>query len=1220
MKKPVLLIAYLFCFSVLNAQTVASAYPSLLWEITGNGLARPSYLFGTMHVSNKMVFHLSDSFYHAIAACDMVSLEVDPKEWQPDMFGMQKAQLALSNYISNTANEYINEKSFRLTGYEDKLKTALSEEPMAVNGLLYRNFSGQADFQENTYLDLYIYQTARKLGKSATGVENYITSEEIQLEANLEAMKETRKPRYYTQEDNPFQLQQIMQEAYRKGDLSLLDSLNKKTTVSEAYNEKFLYGRNNIQANSIDSILKHHSLFVAVGAAHLPGERGVIEILRRKGYILRPVQMSDQDAVQKEKIDKLKVPVVMNQQSTPDGFVSVKLPGELFRRPESSDNESYQYADMENGSYYMLTRVKTHAPMLGETTAAVMKKIESLLYEYIPGKIIEKTSITKNGYEGLNIINKNRRGDLQRYNIFVLPYEILIFKMSGNDDYVSGNEAGDFFNSISIGHLKKEAKAFSPSYGGFSATFPSEPFISFNKSPEDRLAGWQYEASSENGDAFMLVKKNVQTQYALEEDTLNLKLLEASIKSSELFKKETSRNWGKNNNYSYLDMTFELKDGGSVRARGISNGADYYLLMTRNKEMNSQAAAFFKSFELQPLKYGNSIAWKDTALKFSTRSPVVPVIDNKFRSYIDKTLRSFTAMTEQTYNGFVLPRVAMFKNDSTGEAVLVSVSAFPKYEYRTDSAKFWKDQLNFERLSKDFIITGKHNYTKPGGLSAYLFTLKDTANDNEIKKEIILAGDHLYQLSAIKKTGDPETAFIKDFFQYFQPELPPGTTSIFSSKTVLIFKDIYSADSLTRKTAREALNFITFRGKELPLVQQAISKLRASEPEYISLKYKLINALGKIDDSLYSDKVAEYLYSIFKSTADTAVFQNAAISSLSRLKSKKAYTFLAGILPDQPPMYENQQEAAQLFRSLSGDTALAKILLPGVLQLTSIDDYKQAVYNFLFTLSDSAALQKKDYAPAYTQLYFEVQSLLKKQQLKEQRKEQNAGTASASFDDNQSRFLNAMNVNSRVTSFAQLLIPFYDEKAALPKLFNDLLHVKDTITQVQLATLLLKNNKPVPDSVITAIAAKDAFRIQLYNQLKKIGKQNLIPDSLRSQEAMARALLIAQKSFQKIVKIENAGKQFISFKNQNGWVYFFKYQLDGQPDWMAGISGIQPEKITQVNANNYFANTADIRLKSGQPEMEQFQTLLNRTLLTKTKTGMMFFANTGFVPPSIMLR
>ena len=59
-------------------------YPSLLWEITGKGLNKPSYLFGTMHVSSKMVFHLSDSFYLGIKNADVVALETNMGTWQDD--------------------------------------------------------------------------------------------------------------------------------------------------------------------------------------------------------------------------------------------------------------------------------------------------------------------------------------------------------------------------------------------------------------------------------------------------------------------------------------------------------------------------------------------------------------------------------------------------------------------------------------------------------------------------------------------------------------------------------------------------------------------------------------------------------------------------------------------------------------------------------------------------------------------------------------------------------------------------------------------------------------------------------------------------------------------------------------------------------------------------------------------------------------------------------
>src|SRR4051812_35013832 len=91
------LAVLLFANSTIQAQkNAARKYPSLFWEITGNNMKKPSYLFGTMHVSSKMVFHLSDSFYYAIRNCDAVALELNPEMWQTQMFRMQKAQFNLS--------------------------------------------------------------------------------------------------------------------------------------------------------------------------------------------------------------------------------------------------------------------------------------------------------------------------------------------------------------------------------------------------------------------------------------------------------------------------------------------------------------------------------------------------------------------------------------------------------------------------------------------------------------------------------------------------------------------------------------------------------------------------------------------------------------------------------------------------------------------------------------------------------------------------------------------------------------------------------------------------------------------------------------------------------------------------------------------------------------------------------------------------------------------
>src|SRR5687768_18061184 len=94
---------------VTTAQKSAKKYPSLFWEITGNGLKKPSYLFGTMHVSSKMVFHLSDSFYQAIRNVDAVALELNPDIWQGQMVRLDKLQQNYRDFSQSPKSDYLME-------------------------------------------------------------------------------------------------------------------------------------------------------------------------------------------------------------------------------------------------------------------------------------------------------------------------------------------------------------------------------------------------------------------------------------------------------------------------------------------------------------------------------------------------------------------------------------------------------------------------------------------------------------------------------------------------------------------------------------------------------------------------------------------------------------------------------------------------------------------------------------------------------------------------------------------------------------------------------------------------------------------------------------------------------------------------------------------------------------------------------------------------------
>ena len=450
---------------------------------------------------------------------------------------------------------------------------------------------------------MYIYQTGRKLGKQATGVENYFQTERLVMEAAQDMLKDKKKRPPDTDGESAYEIERKSQEAYRQGDLDLLDSLEKLMEPSEAYMEKFLYRRNEIQAASIDSIVRQHSLFVGVGAAHLPGRRGVIELLRKKGYTLRPVIMPDRDATRRDDIDRIKVPVTFSTFTSEDGDFSVSLPGKLYRRPDTHSSDSWQYADMSNGAYYMIGRVRTHSSFLGEKDETILKKVDSLLYENIPGKILNKTIITRSGYKGFDITGRTRRGDLQRYNILVTPYEVWIFKMSGTNNYVDGAEAEQFFNSIRIRNSSQAGwTGFTPDRGGFTIRMPRTPEQNRDMSAADGMARWEYEAAdSSTGDAFLCFKKTVQNYRFLEEDTADLALMEESFRLSDWIDKPLSRLTGVYDGHPCLDAVYQGKDGSYIRAKFLLRGADYYVLAAHSRSKDHAFPDFFNSFAVYPL-------------------------------------------------------------------------------------------------------------------------------------------------------------------------------------------------------------------------------------------------------------------------------------------------------------------------------------------------------------------------------------------------------------------------------------------------------------------------------------------------------------------------------------------------------------------------------------------------------------------------------------------
>src|SRR5215204_1653166 len=203
------IFCFFFSFSQ-NSRLKNKKYPSLLWEITSNSLKKPSYLFGTMHVSSKMVFHLSDSFYLGLKNADVVALETNPGNWQED-FSRYDLEGGLYNYGSRSKNrfaeprEYLSINSLKAFPYEKLMERVLYSNPSIINSFLYRtNSETSSDFEEDTYLDLYIYQVGRKWNKIVCGVENFDESMTLMKEAYADAAKDKNLRERSYDADNDF--------------------------------------------------------------------------------------------------------------------------------------------------------------------------------------------------------------------------------------------------------------------------------------------------------------------------------------------------------------------------------------------------------------------------------------------------------------------------------------------------------------------------------------------------------------------------------------------------------------------------------------------------------------------------------------------------------------------------------------------------------------------------------------------------------------------------------------------------------------------------------------------------------------------------------------------------------------------------------------------------------------------------------------------------------
>lgn len=357
--------------------------------------------------------------------------------------------------------------------------------------------------------------------------------------------------------------------------------------------------------------------------------------------------------------------------------------------------------------------------------------------------------------------------------------------------------------------------------------------------------------------------------------------------------------------------------------------------------------------------------------------------------------------------------------------------------------------------------------------------------------------------------------------------------------------------------------------------------------------------------------IVNLLKTIYERTADTGVFQNEVFKALARLKTKKAYALFKELILQDPPVFSDNYEYSSLFRNLGDSLLLARNLFPELLQLSTLTDYKENVLNLLVTLVDSNLIRAADYESYFTKIYFDAKVELKKLQIKDEKILEKE--LLKEDGENKRVYANySRNTKSNLDDYSVLLVPFYEKRKNVQLYFERLLQSREPGVRMTAAVLLLRNNIPVADGILTNLAAEDKYRSQLYTKLEKAKRLDKFPAKYKNQLGMARSFLLDDKNYTKVDSVVFIKKQPAAYLDKKGVVYFFKYRVNKEDDWKMGISGLQPADEKNIFTDDKLTTMTDKKIKKEEPLDEQLQNQLKKILFSFHPSARNFYGYNNY--------
>ena len=275
-------------FVLLGLSAQASAQRGIFWQIEKGG-SQPSYLLGTVHSDDPHIMKLPKAIKHKFTQARSFSAEL-----KMDILSMMQSQGAMMMSDGRKLSEIIGQRRFKQCvklmaerGMPEMLVEQMKPWAVAAQLNLPKNQSGM-------FLDMMLYQEASTAGKPVYGLETMeeqmgvfdgMTEKEqiVFLEESIKHVKEV-----------PEMIRSITR-LYLARDLDGLKSYSDRimqrnsSQLTEIFSKRLIVDRNQRMVERMLVRLEEGNAFIAVGALHLPGEKGILHLLQNRGYRIKPI-------------------------------------------------------------------------------------------------------------------------------------------------------------------------------------------------------------------------------------------------------------------------------------------------------------------------------------------------------------------------------------------------------------------------------------------------------------------------------------------------------------------------------------------------------------------------------------------------------------------------------------------------------------------------------------------------------------------------------------------------------------------------------------------------------------------------------------------------------------------------------------------------------------------------------------------------------------------